>query len=130
MYFVGIDISKFKHDCFITTESGVFVTNSFSIKNDNDGFQKLLSILTSLDHTQEIRIGFEATAHYALNLKLFLEKAHYSFMEFNRSSCEVQQISNFTTYQNGCYRLHFYCSLVNDSRIQTLFSWILSYIFT
>ena len=83
MYFVGIDISKFKHDCFITTESGEFVINSFSIKNDNDGFQELLSVLKSLDSNQEIRIGFEATAHYALNLKLFLEKAHYSFMEFN-----------------------------------------------
>lgn len=83
MYFVGIDISKFKHDCFITTESGEFVINSFSITNNNDGFQKLLSVLKSLDSKQEIRIGFEATAHYALNLKLFLEKAHYSFMEFN-----------------------------------------------
>ena len=83
MYFVGIDISKFKHDCFITTESGEFIINSFSIKNNNDGFQELLSVLKSLDSTQEIRIGFEATAHYALNLKLFLEKSHYSFMEFN-----------------------------------------------
>ena len=83
MYFVGIDISKFKHDCFITTESGEFVINSFSIPNNNDGFRELLSVLKSLGSRQEIRIGFEATAHYALNLKLFLEKAHYSFMEFN-----------------------------------------------
>lgn len=83
MYYVGIDISKFKHDCFITTESGEFVINSFSIKNNNDGFQELLSVLNSLNPQEEIRIGFEATAHYALNLKLFLEKAHYSFMEFN-----------------------------------------------
>ena len=63
MYFVGIDISKFKHDCFITTESGEFVINSFSNTNDNDGFQELLSVLKSLDSSQEIRIGFEATAH-------------------------------------------------------------------
>lgn len=83
MYFVGIDISKYKHDCFITTESGEFVINSFTIKNDNDGFMELLSVLKSLDAPEEIRIGFEATAHYALNLKLFLEKKHYSFMEFN-----------------------------------------------
>ena len=83
MYFVGIDISKYKHDCFITTESGEFVTNSFTIKNNSDGFQDLISVLTSLDSSEEIRIGFESTAHYALNLKLFLEKAHYSFMEFN-----------------------------------------------
>lgn len=83
MYFVGIDISKYKHDCFITTESGEFVTNSFTIKNNKDGFLELLTVLKALNPQEEIRIGFEATAHYALNLKLFLEKAHYSFMEFN-----------------------------------------------
>ena len=83
MYFVGIDISKFKHDCFITTESGEFVINSFTITNNNDGFLELHSVLKSLASQEEIRIGFESTSHYALNLKLFLEKAHYSFMEFN-----------------------------------------------
>lgn len=83
MYFVGIDISKYKHDCFITTESGEFVANSFTIQNNKTGFQELLKVLKSLNSQEEIRIGFEATAHYALNLKLFLEKAHYSFMEFN-----------------------------------------------
>ncbi len=83
MYFVGIDISKYKHDCFIMTETGDVISNSFSITNNQDGFQTLLTILNSLDVQEEIRIGFEATAHYALNLKLFLEKAHYSFMEFN-----------------------------------------------
>ena len=31
----------------------------------------------------EIRIGFEATGHYCINLKLFLEKNHHSFMELN-----------------------------------------------
>ena len=83
MYFVGIDISKYKHDCFIMNEAGDVVSNSFTITNNRDGFQTLLTVLNSLDVQEEIRIGFEATAHYALNLKLFLEKAHYSFMEFN-----------------------------------------------
>ena len=83
MYFVGIDISKYKHDCFIMTETGDVISNSFTITNNQDGFQMLLTVLNSLDTQEEIRIGFEATGHYALNLKLFLEKAHYSFMEFN-----------------------------------------------
>lgn len=83
MYFVGIDISKYKHDCFIMTETGDVISNSFSFSNNQDGFRTLLTVLNSLDVQEEIRIGFEATAHYALNLKLFLEKAHYSFMEFN-----------------------------------------------
>ena len=64
MFFVGIDISKYKHDCFITNESGEFVTNSFTIKNDIDGFRVLLSVLKSLDSSEEIKIGFESTAHY------------------------------------------------------------------
>ena len=59
MYFVGIDISKFKHDCFITTESGEFVINSFTITNNNDGFLELHSVLKSLASQEEIRIGFE-----------------------------------------------------------------------
>lgn len=36
-----------------------------------------------MDNTQEIRIGFEATGHYHLNLMLFLEETGFSFMEFN-----------------------------------------------
>ena len=45
MYLVGIDISKFKHDCFIQTETGEVIKNSFSFNNSKDGFDYLLSIL-------------------------------------------------------------------------------------
>jgi transposase len=83
MYFVGIDISKYKHDCFIATEAGEIIRQNLIFQNNHEGFAHLLQILDSLNHTQEIRIGFEATSHYGLNLKLFLEKAHYSFMEVN-----------------------------------------------
>jgi transposase len=83
MYFVGIDISKYKHACFIATETGNVVSGKLSIQNDRAGFCELLRVLESLGHPDGIRIGFEATSHYALNLKLFLEKARYSFMEFN-----------------------------------------------
>lgn len=83
MYFVGIDISKYKHDCCIISDAGHVVSDPFTIKNNHDGFDELLKVLQSLDNPDEIRIGFESTGHYALNLKLFLEKAHYSFMECN-----------------------------------------------
>jgi Transposase and inactivated derivatives len=83
MYFVGIDISKYKHDCFITTETGTVIIPNLSFQNNQDGFQKLLNLLNSLDNEQKIRIGFEATGHYHLNLMLFLEKNNFSFMEFN-----------------------------------------------
>ena len=83
MYFVGIDISKYKHDCFITTETGTVIIENLSFENNQVGFQKLLNQLNSLDNEQKIRIGFEATGHYHLNLMLFLEKNNFSFMEFN-----------------------------------------------
>ena len=83
MYFVGIDISKYKHDCFICTETGEVIEENLSFTNTNEGFNQLLNLLKSLDNNQEIRIGFEATGHYGMNLKLFLEKNNYSFMEFN-----------------------------------------------
>lgn len=83
MYYVGIDIAKYKHDCSIISDSGEIICSNLSFQNDLEGFQELLSVLSSLDHSHQIRIGFESTGHYASNLKLFLEKAHYSFMEFN-----------------------------------------------
>ncbi len=83
MYFVGIDISKYKHNCFITTETGEVICDGLTIQNNHNGFIKLKKVLETIGSSNQIRIGFEATGHYALNLKLFLEKAHYSFMEFN-----------------------------------------------
>ena len=69
MYFVGIDISKYKHDCCIITDTGHVISTPFTIKNNHDGFDELQMVLQSLDHPDEIRIGFESTGHYALNLK-------------------------------------------------------------
>ena len=83
MYFVGIDVSKYKHDCFICSETGEVIEENLSFQNTNEGFTQLLNLLNSLNNNHEIRIGFEATGHYGMNLKLFLEKNNYSFMEFN-----------------------------------------------
>ena len=53
MYFVGIDISKYKHDCFIATEVGEVIKEPFSFSNTNEGFLQLLTILKSLDSSKE-----------------------------------------------------------------------------
>lgn len=83
MYYVGIDISKYKHDCFIQNENGEVICNTFTFSNNWEGFNKLLETLESLDHSQKIKIGFEATGHYGDNLKPFLEQNGYDFMEIN-----------------------------------------------
>ena len=59
------------------------VVAKLTIKNDKAGFEQLLSVFNSLSIPENIKIGFESTVHYALNLELFLENAHYSFMEIN-----------------------------------------------
>lgn len=81
MYFVGIDISKFKHDCAVIDAIGDVVTPSWSFNNDCEGFSLLAELLTTLD--KDVKIGFEATGHYGQNLKLFLESNSFTFMEFN-----------------------------------------------
>lgn len=83
LYFVGIDISKYKHDCCIISAADQKVVSKFTINNDKQGFEQLLITFNSLSNSEDIRIGFESTAHYALNLELFLENAHHSFMEIN-----------------------------------------------
>ena len=62
-YFIGIDIAKYKHDCFIMDQDGTVIRDSFSFSNDKTGFALLLSVLDSLDPSNEKRIGFESTGH-------------------------------------------------------------------
>ena len=83
MYYVGIDISKYKHDCSVLDQSGDIIVDDFVFANSLEGFKSLLALLQSLASPHEIKIGFEATGHYTSNLKRFLENAHYSFMESN-----------------------------------------------
>lgn len=81
MYFVGIDISKFKHDCIVIDEIGNTILPSWSFNNDCEGFSLLRERLCTLE--DDVKIGLEATGHYGQNLKLFLEANGFSFMEFN-----------------------------------------------
>lgn len=81
MYFVGIDISKFKHDCAIIDELGDVIASSWSFNNDCEGLALFGNLLNALDG--EKKIGFESTGHYGHNLKMFLETNNFSFMEIN-----------------------------------------------
>ena len=83
MYLIGIDISKYKHDCFIATETGEIIKDTFTFNNNQQGFNELLDVLQGLDPNQTKRIGLEATGHYGRNLKVFLDKHKYTYMEFN-----------------------------------------------
>lgn len=79
MIYIGIDIAKYKHDCFIATET---VDHQFSFENNNIGFNELLHSLNPYNPLEMV-IGFEATGHYGENLKAFLSSHGYTFMEIN-----------------------------------------------
>jgi transposase len=82
MYLVGIDISKYKHNCFIATESGVPL-KEFVFENNLEGFKLFHQVLSELDQGQEIRTGLESTGHYGTNLKQFIVASGYTYLEFN-----------------------------------------------
>ena len=57
MYFVGIDVSKFKHDCAIIDELGNVITHPWSFQNDYEGFAFLRGQLDRL--ADKKKIGLE-----------------------------------------------------------------------
>ena len=82
IYYVGIDISKYKHDFCIISNTGEVIVENSSFENNKKGFQSLLEQLKPYDKSQ-VHIAFEATGHYSMNLELFLIDKEFSFMKIN-----------------------------------------------
>ena len=82
IYYVGIDISKYKHDFCIISNAGEIIVENSSFDNNKKGFQSFLDQLKPYNKSN-VRIAFEATGHYSLNLELFLIDQGYSFMKMN-----------------------------------------------
>ena len=75
MVYVGIDVAKDKHDCFIANSDGEVLYDVFTIQNDMDGFEDLLfKIKTASRDLNKVKVGLEATGHYNCNLLGFFEK--------------------------------------------------------
>ena len=83
MFYVGIDVAKYKHDFAIIDDNGLVIVPPKTIQNSLEGFGQLLTSISSLDRSQGIKIGFEATGHYHSNLKAFLSKHGYDFAIIN-----------------------------------------------
>ena len=73
MIYVGIDVSKDKHDCYIVNSDGVVLADVFSVENNLDGFDLLLQRLKSVaPDLLNVKVGLEATGHYSYNILGFL----------------------------------------------------------
>ena len=73
MIYVGIDVAKDKHDCFITNSDGEVLFQVFTIQNNRDGFDNLFAKIHSIStDVSNIKVGLEATGHYSYNLLGYL----------------------------------------------------------
>ena len=74
MVYVGIDVAKDKHDCFIISSDGEVLFDVFTIQNNIEGFESLLlKIKTVEKNPEKVKVGLEATGHYSCNILGFLE---------------------------------------------------------
>ena len=73
MIYVGIDIAKDKHDCFITNSDGKVLFKAFTISNNLEGFNNLYQKIESvMENITKVKVGLEATGHYSYNLLGYL----------------------------------------------------------
>ena len=73
MIYVGINVAKDKHDCFIRNSDGEILFQSFVITNNREGFETLFQrIKSASDDLDKVKVGLEATGHYSYNLLGFL----------------------------------------------------------
>ena len=73
IYYVGIDVSKYKHDFCIISCAGEVIVENLSFENNKKGFQTLFQKIGSVaEDLDKVKVGLEATGHYSYNLLGFL----------------------------------------------------------
>lgn len=73
MIYIGIDVSKNKHDCFAMNSDGEVLIENLTFSNSFQGFNLFFhSILKFNQDLSNIKVGLEATGHYSNNILNFL----------------------------------------------------------
>ena len=81
--YVGIDVSKLKHDIAIMNEAKKLVRRPIVIQDNYDGYHYLLGIFNQLQQqyaTKKFHIGLEATSDYWKNIYYFLKNQSDAFV--------------------------------------------------
>lgn len=84
MIYVGIDVAKDKHDCFITNSDGEVLYKPFTIQNNGEGFDKLYERIRSVSNDfSKVKVGLESTGHYSYNIQGYLVKRGLTIYPLN-----------------------------------------------
>jgi len=99
MIYVGIDIAKNTHWASAMNSDGEILLEPFSFQNNNEGFQKFISKLSSFDK-QKMLIGLESTAHYDENIISYLFNLNYKIGIINPIQTSNLRKSNIRKTKN------------------------------
>ena len=99
MIYVGIDIAKNTHWASAMNSDGEILLEPFSFQNNNEGFQKFISKLSSFDK-QKMLIGLESTAHYGENIISYLFNLDYKIGIINPIQTSNLRKSNIRKTKN------------------------------
>lgn len=84
MIYLGIDVSKDKHDCCILSQEGELLTKPFSVPNSRQGYDRLFSLVSSFENNPEnVKAGLEATGHYSFAILGYLLEKGVTCFVFN-----------------------------------------------
>lgn len=84
MFYIGIDIAKRNHEAIIIDDDGSIIEKSFSFKNNNDGYEKLIDTIKNISYYKnQFIFGMESTSHYWLPLYSKLTKDGYTVHVIN-----------------------------------------------
>ncbi len=93
--YIGIDIAKDKLDvCLHDGNYSDCVYQSYT--NDLDGFFELFSFFHSVTHLELIRLGFEATSTYMVNLQKYLDSHKIKYILIN-----PKRLNHFVKYKHS-----------------------------
>ena len=84
MHYLAIDLASLSHRVRITDEKGTTISNTFSIDNNQDGFNELISRLAKLSiPCADILTGLEATNNFWENIYEFLTAKGFKVILLN-----------------------------------------------
>jgi len=97
MLFVGIDVSKSKHSCYIIDFEGTIYEDNLQISNNIKGFNTLSETINSICKTHDlsnVKIGLESTGYYSTNIKNYLHFKGFEVILFNPMITNSKRKSN------------------------------------
>lgn len=133
-FYVGVDISKFKHTCSIIAEDGKVLNKSLDIANNMEGFKTLLHTLDKVGDRDNVFVLMEATGHYHEHLFRFLLAHHIKVqiknpvliarfkesLDLNRAKTDKLDAMLLARYASMHEFTPSTCSLYNIERIKRL----------